>query len=77
VLRGLLLALARARLARPGEPLSAESLLHEGWKGERLSARAGKNRLHVALCRLRARGLQDVVASHDDGYLLAPSVVRR
>jgi predicted ATPase len=74
LLRGLLLALAQARLARPGEPLSAEALLREGWKGERMSVRAGKNRLHVALSRLRARGLHDVVASRDDGYLLAPSV---
>jgi predicted ATPase/Tfp pilus assembly protein PilF len=72
--RILLLALARARLARPGEPLSTAALLREAWKGERMSARAGLNRLHVALSRLRASGLRDAIASRDDGYLLAPSV---
>jgi tetratricopeptide (TPR) repeat protein len=73
-LRVLMLAFARARLDRPGEPLSTDALLHEGWKGERVSARAGKNRLGVALSELRARGLRDAIARRDEGYLLAPSV---
>jgi predicted ATPase/Tfp pilus assembly protein PilF len=74
LLRGLLLALTRARLVQPGEPLSAEALLREGWKGERMSARAGLNRLRVALYQLRAKGLRDAIKSRDEGYLLAPSV---
>jgi hypothetical protein len=73
-LRILMLAFGRARLDRPGEPLYIDLLLHEGWKGERVSAYAGKNRLRVALSELRARGLGDAIARRDDGYLLAPSV---
>jgi hypothetical protein len=74
LLRGLLLALVRARLAHPGEPLSTDALLQEVGKDERMLARAGLNRLYVALSRLRASGLRDAIEARGDGYLLPPSV---
>jgi hypothetical protein len=74
LLRTLLLALARTRLLKPGEPLSTSALLREGWNGEHIPAQVGLNRLRVALSELRASGLRDAIASRDEGYLLAPSV---
>jgi tetratricopeptide (TPR) repeat protein len=74
LLRTLVLALAQARIARPGEPLSTAALLREGWHGQPMTAREGSNRLRVALTELRKRGLRDALASSGNGYLLAPSV---
>jgi tetratricopeptide (TPR) repeat protein len=73
-LRLVFLALVHARIERPGQALSVEALVTEGWRGERMSPRAGKNRLHVALSDLRAKGLREAIASRWDGYLIAPTV---
>jgi hypothetical protein len=56
VLRRLLLALTRTR-----GPRSAADLLAAGWPGERIAPSAARNRLHVALCRLRRAGLGDLL----------------
>lgn len=56
VQRRLLLALARAR-----GPLTARELLAAGWPGERMQPEAARNRLHVALCRLRRAGIGDLL----------------
>lgn len=59
VQRRLLVALATA-----AAPLTAADLLAAGWRGERMTPAAARNRLHVALCRLRRAGLGDLV-EHD------------
>lgn len=72
--RRLLAALARRRLEAPGEPISSQELLEIAWPGERILPRAARNRLYVALSRLRTLGLEDVLQSAGAGYLLDPAV---
>jgi predicted ATPase len=74
-LRLVLLALSRHR--RGGAPggLDADALLASGWPGERIKGPAGGARVRVALSRLRALGLRDLLVRDDEGYALAPDVV--
>ncbi|MEM6991151.1 MAG: hypothetical protein AAF721_11655 [Myxococcota bacterium] len=39
-----------------------------------MAARAGANRVYVALTTLRKLGLRDYLLSQDDGYLLDPAM---
>ncbi len=70
----LLLALARARVERPGSTVPAETLVEAGWAGERMLEDSKKNRLKVALARLRDLGLRGVILSAPGGYLVSPDV---
>jgi hypothetical protein len=74
LLQRLLLALARARIDAPGQPVSARALLAAGWPEESMLPRAAQNRLHVALHRLRRLGLGDVLRCEPGGWLLAAGV---
>ncbi len=74
VLARLLLALARARRERPGEALSPDALIAEGWPGQRILHDAAANRLRGILFRLRELGLRHVLRTREDGYLLDPAV---
>jgi hypothetical protein len=73
-LRRVLLALVKARMEAPGEPLSVAALLQAGWPGERPVPEAGANRVYVLLSELRRMGLRDVLQRHDDGYRLDPAL---
>lgn len=76
--RRLLDALVVRRLERPGEALSAEDLIAAGWPGERMRHTAGLLRVYSGIRRLRRMGLEDVLVTRDDGYLLdAAAGVRR
>ena len=76
--RKLLDALVEARLSRPGEALSAEALIEAGWPGERMRHTAGLLRVYSAVRRLRRLGLESILVTRDDGYLLDPNAhVRR
>lgn len=44
------------------------------WPGERIRKDAAKNRVHVALSRLRGRGLKAFIQRIDERYLLAPEL---
>ncbi|MEZ4380337.1 MAG: AAA family ATPase [Nannocystaceae bacterium] len=70
-LRRIVLALARRRIAAPGEALSLEELLAAGWPDERVGDSAAANRVHVALSTLRKKfGLRPYLLSGRDGYAL-------
>jgi hypothetical protein len=69
-LRLILVALVRERLAHPGAALPCESLLALGWPGERVTPASGSVRVRVAVSKLRALGLRELIASRDDGYLV-------
>ena len=71
-LRRLLLALARARLRAPGEPVSRDQLIAAGWPGEQPVADSGARRLAVTLSTLRNLGLRGMLVTGDGGYLLDP-----
>lgn len=74
LLRRLLVALARARAAAPGQPLGTRALITAGWPDERILPRAARNRLHVALHRLRRLGLTSVLRCASGGWLVASDV---
>jgi hypothetical protein len=73
-LRRLLVAIARARTDRPGEPLGQPELVAAGWPGERLTPRVAQNRLHVALDALRKSGLAGMLERREGGWRLSPGV---
>lgn len=71
-MRLILLALVEARTCRPGQPSSLEQMIEAGWPGERIASRSGINRAYVALSWLRKIGLQGVLLTRDNGYLIDP-----
>jgi hypothetical protein len=77
-MRLVLEALVRHRLDHPGEALRQDELLRAGWPGERVMAEAGSKRVRVAVAMLRRLGLEGVLVTRDDGYLIEAGVeVRR
>ena len=75
LMRRLLACLMQQRLQRPGEPVPVETLLVTGWPEEPAAGDAAKNRLRVAMVRLRRLGLHTLLRSHyRGGYLLDPHV---
>ncbi len=73
--RRLLDKLVEVRLEKPGAALSAEDLIAAGWPGERMRHTAGLLRVYSGIRRLRRMGLENVLVTRDDGYLLDPNVV--
>ena len=71
-LRRILAALAHQRVESPASALPLEGILEAGWPGERVSAEAGAARVYNAIQRLRRLGLESVLRTRDDGYLLDP-----
>jgi predicted ATPase/Tfp pilus assembly protein PilF len=76
--RGALSRILRALVDR--RPLSAttalsiDALLGAGWPGERVEPEVGATRVYNAIQRLRRLGLDGVLITRDDGYLLDPAV---
>lgn len=70
----ILKVLAQERRAHPGVPVTADTLLHAGWPGERMRADAATKRLHTAIWTLRTLGLEGILLTDERGYLLDPSV---
>lgn len=68
--RRLLDRLVDERLATPGNALTAEQLIEAGWPGERMRHSAGLLRVYSAIRRLRRLGLEPLLITRDDGYLL-------
>lgn len=54
--------------------MSSQTLVAEGWPGQRIQPDAAVNRLRGILFRLRALGLRDILRTREDGYLLDPVV---
>jgi hypothetical protein len=75
--RRLLERLVVARLEAPGTALSAEALIEAGWPGERMRHSAGLLRVYSAVRRLRRLGLEPILVTRDDGYLLDPNAAVR
>lgn len=72
--RLVLLALARARRDTPGAAVLPDLLLDAGWPGERMRPDAATKRLHTAIWTLRTAGLEGLVLTEGEGYLLDPRV---
>jgi hypothetical protein len=73
----VLLALANGRMQRPGVTIGPEALQAAGWPGEKMSHAAGLKRVRTAIWTLRRLGLESVLRTCDDGYLLDPAVPLR
>jgi predicted ATPase/Tfp pilus assembly protein PilF len=73
-LRPLLLKLVTWREEEPGEALDVEQLFRAVWPGERILERAKKNRVYVSVATLRRLGLDSLLDTRGDGYLLRPEV---
>jgi predicted ATPase len=73
-LRLALLTLAEARRDSPGVGLTWEAMAAAGWPGERMRGETALKRVHTAIWTLRKLGLEGVVITRDDGYLLDPAV---
>jgi predicted ATPase len=71
--RRILEALLRARTERPGRTVAHDRLITLAWPGERMSPRAGRNRLKVGVSKLRAQGLRELIQTGPGGYYLATS----
>ncbi|MFT3836563.1 MAG: tetratricopeptide repeat protein [Myxococcaceae bacterium] len=71
-LRLMMQELTRARLDRPGDALTWEVLLSIGWPGERPVNDSGLKRVYTAVWTLRKLGLEGVLQTRGEGYLLDP-----
>lgn len=68
--RRLLGHLARQAVADPERPIGADELIAVGWPEERMMAHSARNRLHVALHRLRRSGLGAALIAGPGGWRL-------
>ena len=73
-LRKIIVALASAREQSPGQGLSPDDVLEAGWPGDVVTPDAGAARVYSAIRTLRTHGLEDVLLTQDDGYLIDPEV---
>ena len=74
LLRRILRALVDTRHGHPGRALHIDTVFESGWPGQKALPDARRNRVHVALTKLRKRGLGDVLQRIDSGYRIDPSV---
>jgi tetratricopeptide (TPR) repeat protein len=72
--RRLVAWLAQRRVSAPGVSLDVDALFAAGWPDERASAETRRNRVRVALTRLRRAGLRDLLVARKDGYHLDPAI---
>jgi predicted ATPase/Tfp pilus assembly protein PilF len=72
-LRGILGLLVELRQDSPGEPATLDQVLEAGWPGEVMTHDSGKRRVYVSVKRLRDLGLEDLLITAGDGYMLDPS----
>lgn len=73
-LRGILQLLADFRRDTPGEPATLDDVLEAGWPGEVMTHESGKRRVYVSVKRLRDLGLEELLVTAGDGYMLDPNV---
>ncbi len=72
-MRQILVQLVRHRLDSPGRGLELDALQEAGWPGQRLHPEAGRARVYTAVRSLRRLGLDGLLITRDDGYLLDPA----
>ena len=70
----LLDILTSKRLSEPGTPISAYDLIEGMWPDERMLHEAALNRLYFQVTTMRKAGLDAILLSTPEGYLLDPEV---
>jgi predicted ATPase len=68
--RRILLALAERARAHPGSATGPEDAIGIGWPDERILPHAARMRLHTTIRRLRELGLEGLLVTREDGYLI-------
>lgn len=72
-LRLLLNELVARRIDAPGTALSVEQMFAAGWPGENIAFTSAQARVYTSVQRLRALGLEGLLVTRGDGYLLDPA----
>ena len=70
----IFLALVDEAERAPGRALTQLEVLARGWPGEKMRADSGAMRVYTSIRRLRRSGLQGILLTRGDGYLLDPNV---
>ena len=70
--RRILAALADTRRDVPAHALSVDELFEIGWPGERIPYESQVRRVYTAIWTLRTLGLEGLLLTRDEGYLLDP-----
>jgi len=73
-MRRILLALVELREASPGVGMDLDAVMTAGWPGQELLWESGRARVYTAIRTLRRFGLEQSLATRDDGYLIDPKV---
>jgi len=68
----ILVGLARARLDSPAKALTVDELFDIGWPGEKIPYESQVRRVYTAIWTLRTLGLEGLLLTRDEGYLLDP-----
>jgi hypothetical protein len=71
-IRRILAALAAKRTATPGEAFDVDELFAIGWPGEKIPYESQVRRVYTAIWTLRTLGLDGILITRDEGYLLDP-----
>lgn len=70
--RRILVALSRARIGGDAKALTVDELFEIGWPGERIPYESQVRRVYTAIWTLRTLGLDALLLTRDEGYLLDP-----
>jgi hypothetical protein len=70
--RRILAALASSRLESASRALTVDELFQIGWPGERIPYESQVRRVYTAIWTLRTLGLEGLLLTRDEGYLLDP-----
>lgn len=73
-IRRILDALVDAHARGTEDALDVNAVVAVGWPGETVSADAGATRVYTAVRTLRRMGLEGILLTRDEGYLLDPKV---
>ena len=73
-MRRILIRLVRLRVETPGAGLDQERLQEVGWPQQMLHPESGRARVYTAVRSLRRLGLEGVLVTREEGYLLDPDV---
>lgn len=75
LLQRLLFALVNERAPGGTGSIPRDALIQKGWPDERILVDAARVRLRVAIRRLRALGLEEILITTGDGYALHPDLM--
>jgi hypothetical protein len=73
-IRRILTALVALRDDAPGTGMDLDAVMAAGWPDQELLWESGRARVYTAIRTLRRFGLEPILVTRDDGYLLDPDV---